>query len=312
MLKRFLTVILVLIFTLAGIAHAAAPQCADLFRNERRTPTRGSNLRPIELIRNLKQNFLPSKIVRKFDQKTYEEHFTNIKSHNLKVESGFRPKSLEEAVAYLDVQLESISISVSDMPPVLRHQTYKTVMSSLKSQGSGEFAAEGLAQLIFRGNYAKPTSFKYLLTHLPPTVGREIFIQNLHALHLTDIVKQAYDYNSGPKKPSLLKRLTPQLLKDHRELITASLWGGVSVYGTVQSHSIDSFFLPAFNILKTKNYKSEIERTYIEVGLEGAIQKLEPQYQNANALNAIYAVIEKGMNWYFFLSIFSVFASDTD
>lgn len=294
-------------FIVGGTAFAAGPQCAELFA-ESLQPTVGSDLGPIEMVRNLKQKFFPSKLVKNFDQRAYEDSIAAIKNQDLRVENGFRPESLEQAIAYLDVQLESLSISIPQMPPVLRHKIYKTVSGVLKSQGrNSDSAAQGLANLIFRGSYTKPTSFYNILTHMPQTSGKEMFIQHLHTLEVTSIVTAAYDYNPGPKKAGMIARHTPQFLKEHRELAMASLWGGISIYSTISSHSIESMFLPSLNVFKLKKYKTEIEQTYLGHGLEATLAQLDVKYENTSTFNFTYAVIEKAMNWYFFGSILTVF-----
>lgn len=307
MLTKFFPLIFVS-FVFAGAAHAAAPQCASIFADKVQ-PTIGSDLGPIEMVRNLKQKFFPSQLVKNFDQKSYSEAVETIKTQDLRVENGFRPESLEQAIAYLDVQLESLSISINSMPPVLRHKIYKTVTGVLKSQGrNADSEAQGLANLIFRGSYVKPTSFFYILTHIPTTSGREMFIQHLHALEVTDIVAHAYDYNPGPKRPSMVVRNLPPFVKEHREIITSALWGGFSIYATVSAHSLDSMFLPAFNVFKLKQFKIEIEQAYLENGLEATLQSLNTKYEKIGNFNFVYSAVEKGMAWYFVGSLLTIFS----
>ncbi|MFS4459191.1 hypothetical protein [Bdellovibrio sp. HCB2-146] len=306
MRNSFFALILTFSF-LGGTAFAAGPQCAELFA-ESLQPTAGADLGPIEMVRNLKQKFFPSKLVKNFDQRAYENSVAAIKSQDLRVENGFRPENLEQAIAYLDVQLESLSISIPQMPPVLRHKIYKTVSGVLKAQGrNSDSAAQGLANLIFRGSYTKPTSFYNILTHMPQNSGREMFVQHLHTLEVTSIVTAAYDYNSGPKKAGMIERHLPKFLKEHREIAMASLWGGISIYSTISSHSLESMFLPSLNIFKLKKHRNDIEQIYLENGLEATIEMLGVKYENTATFNFTYAVIEKAMNWYFFGSILTVF-----
>ncbi|QDK46004.1 hypothetical protein DOM22_12995 [Bdellovibrio sp. ZAP7] len=292
----------------SNMAFAEGSQCSSVFNESTVAGERGTDLKPLEWLRGLKQKFITSKVIKEFDQLKYEEHFNEIKSRDLKVEEGFVPKTLEESIAYLDVQLESLSISVAEMPPVMRTKAYKAVQSILKSNGkNAQGTASKLADIIFRGNFQKPTSFAYLLTHSPSQASREMFVQNLESIAVTQIVLQAYDFNPGPQKPGLMFRMTPQFLRNHKEAISTGFWSAVSVASSVHMGSADGLFLSPLNVFKLNKNRNIIEGSFVRDGFENTLVKLEPEFQSKNQFNYFYSVAVKACNWYIIGSLALIF-----
>lgn len=298
---------LALALILTGTKSFGAASCTEVFTEGRAGVARGTDLGPLEWLRNLKQKSRPSNPLRQFDSEKYHLAFENIKNENLRVEKGFRPKNSEEAVAYLDVQLESLSLSIQQMPPVLRLKAYSAVQKILNGSASEAAASSNLlVDAIFRGNYQKPTSFAYLLTHTPKQASHEIFVQHLHKLVIADIIHSAYEVPSGPTATRAVERMSSKFISEHREAISTGFWTAVSIASAWQAPMADGLFLSPFNVLKLKSNKLKIERSLREQGLERTLLKLEPEFQNKNDFNYFYALSVKAMNWYVIASLVAV------
>lgn len=287
-----LFVYLVMPFSTSSWAHS---YCESVFATDSARPTSGTSLGPIDWLTNIKLKIRSSNTLKNFNDQKYQNAFDKISQEKLSIKEGFAPASLEESIAYLDVSLAELNLSILKMEPIIRNKIFKIVQKTLLSQNRGiDSAAPRVASLIFRGAYQKPTSFKFLLTHLPKDVSAEIFTQQLHELAITEIVVQAFNF----KPQSKVSRLPLRWAKEHKEIINVSLFAAFDVVNTVMSGIFVPILTP-FNILKLKKNKVIIEEHLTRNGLDKTLMELGPEFSNKNQFNYYYAVIEKVCNWYF-------------
>tara|TARA_B110001454_G_C12723212_1_gene435874 strand:+ start:17947 stop:18882 length:936 start_codon:yes stop_codon:yes gene_type:complete len=265
----------------------------------------GHDLGPIEAIRSLKQYAFPAKLVRNFSEEHYRMALNRIAKDDVLV-----PSNTEEFTALLDSQLSALNMSTTKMLPIFKYKAYKTIEKILTADGfAASSLAKELAHIIFRGHFKKPTSFAYLLTHSPKETRNEQLLQHLQAMAVTDIVVAIAilgKSNTGPVKPNVFSRYTPQFIKDRTEEIRASSVLGLSLLTWKGSGEAIAALGP-FNIFKTKSYDIRIQKALAENDLHLAYEILKEELSTVAKTGYTYAVAEKILNWYFIYYVLSPF-----
>ncbi|WP_413574739.1 hypothetical protein ACLVWU_10960 [Bdellovibrio sp. HCB290] len=294
---------LMMMVTATNAVAASPVQCSTVFASADMAPTPGANRGPIEYFRNLKMKYFPTKMLKYFNQPAYEKAFKQIKEQGLRIEEGFVPKSIEEYTAYLDVQLAELNTSIAQMQPLFRHKIFKTIDKILTWDTADALTShKELTDLIFRGSTARPNSFRFLLTHSPEAVSRELFAQHMYSLAVSKVVVESLEFNPGPRRPGLVGRMTPAFAKKHKEILSATFWAGVGI-GTSIHGQMFNVFLGPLSIYKTAGNTKIIETAFIEKGYEEAFRILEPQFSQKSEYNYTYLVTEKTLNWMVLLLI---------
>jgi|GEM_PF-2695514 len=303
MIKRIGTAFLLTLFLGAfNIANAGAvPLCKNIFSASQ--PTRGTNLSPSQWLINLKLKIISSKALKNFDDQKYQNAFDKFSREKDRGEMDSLPTNLEEYVALLDVSMTELNLSITQMPPVVRHKIYKIINKILATEGqSSTFAAQDISSLIARGAYQKPTSFRFLLTHYPNETSAEMFTQEIHQLVITQVVIEALRTRPEARTSAFL----PKWARDHKEILGLAFFTALDVANSFASGHFVAVLNP-LNVLRMKANKEKIQDSLAQNGLEATMIQLQPEFETKNQINYYYAVAEKSLNWYFIGYILSPF-----
>lgn len=269
----------------------SAPSCEGVFLVSR--PVVGNNLGPVQWLVNLKLKMKSSKELDNFDEQKYQASFKQLAQDKPIIGPNYVPKTLEDYIAFLDVSLEELNLSILQMPPVIRHTIYKAVNKFLLAEGQVSAGdAQKISDLVIQGSYQKPTSFHFLLTHYPKETAAEMFTQALHKMVITQVVAQALNSNAPTSG------LFPKWVRDHKEVLSLAVFSALDIGNFILSGS----FVPVLNsldVLQFKATKEKIQKSLNENGLERTLIQFRSEFDNKNQFNYYYAITEKALNWYF-------------